>query len=39
MGCKNKEKLMACKYLAKRIEESNLLRNAIGRDYTDGKIF
>lgn len=34
MGCKNKEK-----YLAKRIEESNLLRNAIGRDYTDGKIF
>lgn len=35
---KNKEKLMSCKYLAMRTEQSSLLRNAIGRDYTDGNI-
>lgn len=30
---------MGCyKYLAMRTEQSNLFRNAIGRDYIDGNI-
>lgn len=29
---------MGYKYVAMRTEQSNLFRNAIGRDYTDGNI-
>lgn len=38
MDCKNKEKLVGYKNLAMSTEESNVLRNAIGRDYIGGKI-
>lgn len=30
---------MGYKYLAMRTEQSNLLKNAIGRDYIDGNIW
>lgn len=30
---------MGCKYLTKKTEESNLFRNAINRDDSNGKIF